>query len=94
MSITLSRETYNRELKNSLTSNALSFIINVTRYKGVEIIAEKSRAEYMKSRRESRKTFSVVLDREKLERFENRLLEQNRTKTQWLNEKIDEELGK
>lgn len=69
-------------------------IIIVTRNKEVDIIADKSRAEYMKSRRESRKTFSVVLDREKLEKFERKLLEQNRTKTQWLNEKIDEELGK
>ena len=57
-------------------------------------IAEKSRAEYMKSRRESRKTFSVVLEREKLERFEDKLQKQKRTKTDWLNEKIDEELGK
>jgi len=60
----------------------------------VEIIADKSRAEYMKSRRESRKTFSVVLEREKLEQFESKLQEQKRTKTEWLNEKIDEELGK
>lgn len=56
-------------------------------------IAEKSRAEYFKKRRESQKTFSVVLDREKMERFESKLNERGRTKTDWLNEKIDEELG-
>lgn len=59
----------------------------------MSIIADKSRAEYMKSRRESRKTFSVVLEREKLEKFEDKLQKQKRTKTDWLNEKIDEELG-
>lgn len=66
----------------------------VTRNMEVRTIAEKSRAEYMKSRRQSRKTFSVVLEREKLERLENKLQEQQRTKTEWLNEKVDEELSK
>lgn len=67
----------------------------VTRYsKGVKKIADKSRAEYFKKRRESQKTFSVVLERGKLEKFESKLQEQKRTKTEWLNEKIDEELGK
>lgn len=62
--------------------------------KGVKKIADKSRAEYFKKRRESQKTFSVVLERGKLEKFESKLQEQKRTKTEWLNEKIDEELGK
>lgn len=62
--------------------------------RGVKKIADKSRAEYFKKRRESQKTFSVVLERGKLEKFESKLQEQKRTKTEWLNEKIDEELGK
>lgn len=66
----------------------------VSRYKGVEKIAEKSRADYFKARREKQKTFSVYIDREKLEYFESRLLEHGKTKTEWLNEKIDEELKK
>lgn len=67
---------------------------NVTRYKReVLIIADNSRAEYFKKRRESKKTFSVVLERNKLERFEQKLQENNQTKTEWLNKKIDEELG-
>ena len=57
-------------------------------------MAEKSRADYFKKRRESRKSFSVLLDREKAERFENKLESINKTKSQWLNEKIDEELIK
>lgn len=59
----------------------------------VRTIADKSRADYFKKRRESQKTFSVVLDREKMERFEDKLQKENQTKTEWLNKKIDEELG-
>ena len=43
----------------------------------------------MKSRRENQKTFSAVIERKKMESFEKRL-----HKTEWLNEKIDEELSK
>ncbi len=57
-------------------------------------MAEKSRADYFKKRRESRKSFSVLLDKKKAEKFEERLEIINKTKSQWLNEKIDEELNK
>lgn len=53
-----------------------------------------SRADYFKERRKTRKDFGVLIDREKLERFEKKLKSQNVTKTAWLNEKIDEELEK
>ena len=58
----------------------------------VSRIAEKIRADYMKARREKQKTFSVGVDREKMLRFENKISEQGKTKSEWLNEKIDEEL--
>ena len=58
----------------------------------VRRIAEKSRADYMKARREKQKTFSVAVDREKMLRFEKKISEQGKTKSEWLNEKIDEEL--
>ena len=61
--------------------------------KEVLIIADKSRAEYFKNRRESRKGFSVLLPIEKAVAIEKWLKEQNKTKTQWLIEKIDAELG-
>lgn len=48
----------------------------------------------MKARRETKKTFSVVVDKEKMLKFEEKLNEQKRTKSDWLNEKIDEELKK
>lgn len=54
----------------------------------------KSRAEYFKERRKKLKDFGVLVDREKLETFEEKLKKENKTKTSWLNEKIDEELKK
>lgn len=57
-------------------------------------ITDKSRADYFKERRKTRKDFGVLIDREKLEKLENKLKNQNTTKTTWLNEKIDEELQK
>lgn len=48
----------------------------------------------MKARRTNKKTFSVAVDKEKMIKFEKKLGEQKRTKSEWLNEKIDEELKK
>ena len=56
--------------------------------------ANKSRADYMRERRKNRKSFNVLIDRDKAEKLEKKLLEQNKTKAEWLNEKISEELGK
>lgn len=50
--------------------------------------------EYYRKRRETIGQFSVPLSREKLNALTEKLKEQNKTKTQWLNEKVDEELGK
>lgn len=55
---------------------------------------EKSRADYMKKRRETIGQFSVAIERKKLDALNTKLNEQNKTKTQWLNEKIDEEIKK
>lgn len=51
-------------------------------------------AEYYRKRRETIGQFSVPVSREKLKALTEKLKERNKTKTQWLNEKIDEELGK
>lgn len=53
-----------------------------------------SRAEYFKNRRETRKHFNVLIDRQKAEAIECKLKSENRTKANWLEEKIDEELKK
>lgn len=52
------------------------------------------RAEYYRKRRETIGQFSVPLSREKLTALTEKLNAQNKTKTQWLNEKVDEELSK
>ena len=55
---------------------------------------QKSRAEYFKDRRSRFKAFHVEVEREKMERFEQKLIQRNETKAEWLNKRIDEELGK
>ena len=56
-------------------------------------MSPKSRAEYYRKRRETIGQFSVPLSREKLKALTKKLNEQKKTKTQWLNEKVDEDLG-
>lgn len=56
--------------------------------------SSKSRAEYFRKRRENIKQFSVNLSKERFELLESKLEEKGQTKTEWLNEKIDEELYK
>lgn len=69
--------------------------IFVLRYrKEVFDIADKSRADYFRKRRAERKGFSVLLPKEKVLKIEEWLKDHNKTKTQWLEEKIDEELKK
>ena len=53
----------------------------------------ESRAEYFKERRAKFKSFTVEVEREKMERFEKRLSDKKTTKAEWLNQKIDEEIG-
>lgn len=57
-------------------------------------MSPESRAEYMKERRKTIGQFSVSVQRDKLDALTEKLVQQNKSKTQWLNEKIDEELGK
>ena len=52
-----------------------------------------SRAEYFKKRRETRKHFNVLIDRQKAEALEEKLKTEKKSKAAWLEEKIDEELS-
>ena len=54
---------------------------------------DKSRADYFKERRKTIGQFSVSVPREKLDALDKKLKEQSKTKTMWLNEKIDEEIS-
>jgi hypothetical protein len=58
------------------------------------VIIAKSRAEYMRNRRKGVKPFYVEIEEKKMENFEKKLENENKTKKEWLNEKIDEELKK
>lgn len=49
--------------------------------------------EYYRKRRETIGQFSVSISREKLKALTEKLNKKGKTKTQWLNEKIDEEIG-
>lgn len=57
-------------------------------------IAEKSRAEYFRERRKTMKQFNVMLKKEKIEALEKEIKRQGKTKVEWFEEKVDEELGK
>ena len=57
-------------------------------------MAERKRSEYFKERRKTIGQFNVAVSREKLDALAQKLEEQNKTKTEWLNEKIDEEISK
>ena len=68
-------------------------LYNVTRNKEVVKIAPKSRADYMKQRREKTRNFSAELVREKFEKLEKKLSEKGITKKEWLDNKVDEEIS-
>lgn len=57
-------------------------------------MAEKSRAEYFRERRKYLKQFAVMIDKKTLDELDEKLAKENRTRTDWLKEKIQEELGK
>jgi len=57
-------------------------------------ISPESRAEYFRKRRESLKQFVVMVDKEKFIALDGKLKSEGKTKTSWINAKIDEELGK
>lgn len=48
----------------------------------------------MKQRRQDKKSFNVLIDKERFEKLEHKLKQDNKTKKQWLEEKIDSEVKK
>lgn len=68
----------------------------VARYRkgGIKIDGNRSRAEYFRERRKTRKNFNVLLPEDKYNIIDKTLKEKNKTKTEWLIEKIDEETKK
>ncbi len=56
-------------------------------------MAPESRAEYFRKRRETIGQLNVAVSKERLNALEEKLKRKGKTKTQWVNEKIDEELS-
>ena len=61
--------------------------------RGVIIISKESRADYFKEYRKTMGQFSVYVEKDRLEQLSHNLKEKQKTKTDWLREKIDEEIG-
>lgn len=57
------------------------------------MVAKRNTSEYFKERRKTIGQFSVSVSRGKLEKLDAKLKEKGITKTAWLNDKIDEEIG-
>lgn len=57
-----------------------------------ELLQKKSRADYFRERRKEIGQFNISVSREKLNALDEKLKSQGKTKTKWLNEKIDEEI--
>ena len=57
-------------------------------------MTSKSRASYFRKRRENKKTFGALIDKDKIESLEVILQERNQSKKDWLESKINEEISK
>lgn len=57
-------------------------------------MAEKDRAEYFRTRRQSMKQYAFLIDKERAEKFEEKLKERGIGKTEWFRQKIDEEISR
>lgn len=56
-------------------------------------MAEKSRAEYFRELRKSKKQLVFLVDKEKAEALDKKLAEKGEGRTEWFRRKLDEELG-
>jgi len=73
---------------------AISYNIFASKNEGGVELSSSNSAEYYRKRRETIGQFSVPVSREKLNALTEKLKKEQKTKTRWLNEKIDEELSK
>ena len=71
----------------------LTTLYNVTSYKRGGYMVAKSRAEYFRERRKTRKQFVVMLDKEEYEKLEKHIKSQGKTNVDWFREVIRKELG-
>ena len=55
---------------------------------------DKSRAEYFRELRKTKKQLVFMVDKEKAEALDKKLSERGEGRTEWFRRKLDEELGK
>ncbi|MBR3646210.1 MAG: hypothetical protein IKN54_07300 [Lachnospiraceae bacterium] len=55
--------------------------------------AQRNRAEYFRERRKTRKGFSVSIEKEKADKFDEYLEKKGLSKAEWLNREIDKALN-
>lgn len=56
-------------------------------------MAEKSRAEYFRELRKTKKQLVFMVDKEKAEALDAKLSKRGEGRTEWFRRKLDEELG-
>ena len=56
-------------------------------------MAEKSRAEYFRELRKTKKQFVFMVDKEKAEALDKKLKQRGEGRTEWFKRKLDEELS-
>lgn len=79
---------------NLLTFVANNCILEVVSNQGGDILANKSRADYFRERRKTIGQFTVNISKEKIVLLDEILEHQGKTRTQWVSERIDEEISK
>lgn len=57
-------------------------------------MAEKSRAEYFRELRKTKKQLVFLVDKEKAEALDRKLAQKGEGRTEWFRRKLDEELSK
>lgn len=57
-------------------------------------LGEKSRAEYFRERRKSKKQLVFMIDKNVAEELDKKLSDKGIGRTEWFRQKVEEELGK
>lgn len=79
--------------KKYLTLVASYYILIVVSNRGGVYLANTSRADYFRERRKTIGQFNVNVSKERLHKLDEVLKKKDQTRTEWLNKKIDEEIG-
>lgn len=67
---------------------------NVVNNKGGEPVADKSRAEYFRELRKTKKQLVFLVEKDKAEALDRKLRAHGESRIDWFRRKLDEEIGK